>query len=52
MSRDSHETSFREGERNVVLYILTLLNVGEPQLEQMIEEASHDHPTQSDAVSS
>jgi hypothetical protein len=36
--RDPHVTAFREGERNSVLYILTMLNMTERDLALMIAE--------------
>ena len=49
--RNPHETAFREGERNAVLYILTVLNINEDSLLQMIKEMEDARPKpQADAV--
>lgn len=39
---DSHETAFREGERNVVLRILTLLNIRPLDIEKLIQEGQEN----------
>lgn len=41
-SKDPHEMALKEGERNLMLYILHNLNIREDELERLIEE-EHDH---------
>jgi hypothetical protein len=46
-SKDPHEIAFREGQRQVLLRILTILKTNPEEMERLIKE-SHDHVTASD----
>lgn len=41
INNDPHETSFREGERNVILRILGIVNIDNAKLKELMKEEEH-----------
>ena len=40
MSTDAQQTAFREGERNVILKILTMLNINEDEIRERVNNVN------------